>query len=100
MGARIVKQPDGRLARFSEVVDNFTHLNMSVEEAVRACMNEGMGIDQARDKVKRGIDDINPYNRKTVGDGLNRWNDAIAIIKSIHGQEAVDELMSEIKGKG
>jgi hypothetical protein len=98
MGSRIVKQPNGKLARFSEIVDNFTHINMDVVEATRVCMKEGMGADQAYAKVERGMYDISPNDHKSVGDGTERWNDALSIIKSMHGQKEINLLLAEIKG--
>jgi hypothetical protein len=34
MAWRIVKQPNGLLARFSDVVDNFTAVDMTKQEAI------------------------------------------------------------------
>jgi hypothetical protein len=98
MGSRIIKQPNGKLARFSEVVDDFTHINMDVIEATRVCMEEGMSVEKANAVVGRGINDNSTLNGKTSGSGMERWNEALSIIKSNHGNLAVDRLMAEIKG--
>jgi hypothetical protein len=37
MAWRIVKQPDGLYSRFSEVVDDFTHRDMTKLEAYELC---------------------------------------------------------------
>lgn len=74
MPARIVRQPDGRLARFSSVVDAFTHYNMSAEEAGEVCLAD-MGRRDAEEKVQRGLRDED--HRGRAGDGLTRWRDAL-----------------------
>jgi hypothetical protein len=38
MAWRIVKQPNGLYARFSDIVDNFTHYNMDRNEAIETYM--------------------------------------------------------------
>jgi len=49
MAWRIVKQPNGLLAKFSDIVDTFTNLNMTEEEAL-ACCRETCGEDAAKKK--------------------------------------------------
>ena len=76
MAWRIVKQPNGLLARFSEVVDNFTHANLTVAEAMELCV-EDMSVAAATQKVQRGIDSD------------SRWTEAIGIIRRVHGEDEV-----------
>ena len=74
MAWRIIKQPNGKLARFSEVVDDFTHSDMTEEEAIKVCMDEfDMGKNASVEKVKRG-------------EKADYFDDAIEIIKSVHGE--------------
>lgn len=84
MAWRMIKQPNGLLARFSEVVDNFTHVNLSVAEAIELC-EEDMSADDAAQKVQRGIDSD------------NRWTEAIGIIRRVHGDIEVFKLESLIR---
>ena len=37
MGAFIARQPNGLYCRYSEVVDNITHYNMTEEEYIELC---------------------------------------------------------------
>lgn len=37
MAWRIVRQPNGKLARFADPVDDFTHMNMDILEAYELC---------------------------------------------------------------
>jgi hypothetical protein len=82
MAWRIVKQPDGLLARFSEVVDNFTAVNMTEQEAVEECQLRGLSLAEAKEKVRRGIEDepVRGFVERTANDGLDRWRDALETI--------------------
>lgn len=83
MAWRIVKQPNGLLARFSEIADSFTDVSMTQGEALELCM-ESMSEDEAMDKVQRGIDSD------------SRWDEAIGIIERVHGVGVVEEIKSLI----
>lgn len=72
MAWRIVVQPDGKYARFSEVVDDFTHIDMTREEAVRLCRWE-IGHEEGSKKVARA--DADP----------GRYAEAARIIAAVHG---------------
>lgn len=81
MGWRIIKQPNGKFARFSEVVDDFTHYDMEEEEAVELCRDEyDMGQREADVKVANAVK--NPH----------RFDEAINTIKLIHGS-----LLSDVR---
>jgi hypothetical protein len=68
MAWRIVKQPDGLYSRFSEVVDDFTHRDMTKLEAYELCRQE-MGVCDAQ--LKMSYADANPA----------RWEEALGIIE-------------------
>lgn len=96
MAWRFVKQPNGLLARFSDIVDNFTHYNLTEAEAIEvAC--EYMSQTDAKIKVQAGLDDINPWT-KEKGDGLSRWNKSCDTIKLIHGEAELQNILNEIEG--
>lgn len=99
MGWWIVKQPDGKFARFSTVVDDFTHYGMTEAEAVEVCRGENLGQADARAKVDRAIGDeaLNGGGpRKT--NGLWRWRRALSTIRVIHGPERRRQRIREILG--
>ncbi len=52
MGWRIVKQPNGLYARWSDIVDDFTHMNMSRAQALLVCREE-LGRLESEAKVSR-----------------------------------------------
>ena len=76
MAWRIVQQPNGKLARFSDVCDDFTDVDMDHWEAVDECIREGMSVMDAIEKVKRGIEA-----------GNARYLECLEIIRTIHGRE-------------
>jgi hypothetical protein len=93
MGWRIVKQPNGLLARFSDIVDDFTHYDLGEEEAIEIC-REHMGRIEAVDKVRRGMEDEEcpPFiNASGKNDGLDRYRDCLKTIKNVHGPEKAAE---------
>jgi len=89
MAWRFVKQPNGRLARFSQVVNDFTDYDLTTEEAESLCMSMyNMDRDEARYKVELGVkDDISWPVAQRRNDGLDRWRDALRVILAVHGVE-------------
>jgi hypothetical protein len=76
MAWRIVRQPDGKLARWSDVVESFTHHGMTEPEAIDLCRKE-MGRLDAEAKVHAGVQDYRPWTSHASGDGLSRWRDCL-----------------------
>lgn len=87
MGWRIVKQPNGMFARFSDVVDDFTHMNLTRSEAAQVCQQKGCGEAEAEEKVKRGEADDAGGWIEDDGKPLLRWRDALETIRAIHSEE-------------
>lgn len=60
MAWRIVKQPDGRYARWSDIVDGFTHVDMDRDEAIEVAHQHitKNAVEEAQAKVDRA--DKNP----------------------------------------
>lgn len=50
MGAFISRQPNGKLCRFSSIVDTVTDYNMTEEEYIEMCAEQAR--EEARDRVK------------------------------------------------
>jgi hypothetical protein len=95
MAWRIVKQPNGLLARFSDIVDDFTHYNLTVKQAVKVCQDQSMGEAEAKQKVQNGVLDLKPWGTKPSEDGLSRWRDCLDTIKSVHGTKAMKKRVKE-----
>lgn len=84
-----VKQPNGLLARFSEIPDFFTDIDLTVEHALLMCMKEyGMSKESAALKVQRALDDEDQWERNKKGDGSLRWSNALKTIVSVHGKKS------------
>lgn len=100
MAWRFVKQPNGLLARFSEVVDDFTDYDMSELEATEVTMSlYNCNETAALQKVAYGTNDAPiPGFIESSGrnDGLDRWRDAIEIIKRVHGEEVASDRISSM----
>ena len=80
MGWRIIKQPDGLFARFSEIVDDFINYDMTEDDVIELCkMSYNMDNIGSQGKLQRAID--NPQ----------RWDEALKIIEAIHGIDAANE---------
>lgn len=88
MAWRIVKQPNGLLARFSDVSDGFTHMQMTHEQALEVC-REHMSESEAQNKVKAAVEDHIPWTVGVKGTGTSRWEDALDTIKAVHGKKAM-----------
>jgi hypothetical protein len=94
MAWRIVKQPNGLFARWSDIVDNFTDANASEQEALELC-SEKMGKDEAHTKVQAAVDDLDQARNK--GSGLDRWNECLNTIKLIHGEQELKDVLAYIE---
>ena len=75
MGWRIVRQPNGLLARFSDIVDDFTDVDMTDAQALFLC-TEKSGVDIADGKLAR------------ADEFPERFDECIEAIRIVHG---VDE---------
>lgn len=49
MGAFIARQPNGKLCRFSTIVDTVTHYNMTEEDYIELC------AERAREEARRNL---------------------------------------------
>jgi hypothetical protein len=96
MAWQFVKQPNGLFARFSGIVDSFTHVNLSEAQAIDLCEEDhGMSLSSAQLKVLSAVDDIKPWT-KEKGSGHDRWESAIEMIRLVSGEDALQELMKVI----
>lgn len=85
MSSRFVVQPNGLLARFSTVVDDFTAMNITEGEAAQVIQEEY--VERAKHDAEQAIARA---KADTTGD---RWKDCLCTIRSIHGAETVSERL-------
>lgn len=95
MAWRFVKQPNGKLARFDDPVDDFTYYDLTKEEAIEIAM-ESCGRSTAEKKVQAGYDDIEPWRLNVKGDGLSRWRHSLSTIASVHGYDTLKSTLEEM----
>jgi hypothetical protein len=94
MPSRFVNQPDGNLAVFSTVIDDFTHYAMDETEALEYGI-EQWGRETAEAKIKSGRADGLEHG-PGPGDGLGRWREALTDIAMQHGMAGLKETLSDI----
>jgi len=95
----ILKQPDGRFAAFSSVVDNFEMCDAELDEALDYCRDR-MGRYEAAAKVDRGANDepLENLGAPSAADGLNRWRRSLETVALIHGAAALRATLARFEG--
>lgn len=94
MSTRYVNQPDGRLALFSSVCDDFTHYDLSDEEALEYG-TEQWGRFTAQQKIEAARADKLRHG-SGPGDGLGRWREALTAIAAQHGMKGLQTTLADI----
>jgi len=84
MAWRIVLQPNGKYARFSEVVDNFTHYGMTRDEAFDLCLDE----------AGRSVANLKLANADKWHE---RFEEDMKTIETIHGKPEADAVRSMMR---
>lgn len=56
MGAFIAKQPNGLYCRYSSIVDNITHHNMTEEDYIELC------VERAKEEAKEILEKAQPFS--------------------------------------
>lgn len=91
MPQRVVRQPNGKLALFSSVVDHFLYYDCDAEELYQIMIEEyDYNRRAAMQKLMAGIDDWKPYTFGIKGTGRTRWNDDAFQALIVHGPENAD----------
>jgi predicted RNase H-like HicB family nuclease len=100
MPSYFLRQPNGLFARFSTVVDNFTHYAMTREEALGVARHE-LGRGDAEAKIQRAVDDdVNGMGIRIIkDDGLNRWRDCLETIQLMHGDAELAKVVAMIENE-
>jgi len=93
MGRQIVKQPDGKFAIWSSVVDDFVVVDCAdVNEIIESIMDDARrdittAATEVVAKLERGE---KPYYQHTKS-----FDQCIEIIREVHGDDHVNEVMKE-----
>lgn len=91
MAWRIVKQPNGKFARWTDMLSQFTHMNFSETEILNLCLQECDAQD-ALNKIGMAKADVvdpalSPIRIQPAHDGLDRWREALYLIEVAHGTQ-------------
>lgn len=86
MPARAVIQPNGRYARFSTIVDGFTHANYT-EKQLWTVFRDEHGVDVANEKIKNAKAD------------LGRFEEALEDIAMQHGPLEAERVKAYLSAK-
>ena len=83
MPAKIVKQPNGLYARFSTIVDTFTHYDMDEWDLVEMFTENG-GLKEGRRQIHKANSDPDAFA------------ECIETVRLVHGKQAANNLMRKI----
>jgi hypothetical protein len=95
MAVFLLRQPDGKLAAFSTVCDDFTHYDLTEGEAIDAVV-ERCGRMEAEAKLHRALNDDVMDGPRDAADGLYRWRIALRDCGRQHGLEHLKNVLREI----
>lgn len=98
MASYMLKQPNGLIAIFSSVVDDFTYYDLTPEQALE-CGTEEWGRRTAQEKLDRALADEHLWRRHTTDNGLGRWRESLKTIAFRHGIKHLKKVLEEI-GQG
>jgi hypothetical protein len=92
------RQPNGKLARFSTIVDSFCTINETRKDAIEWCIRQGMTQAEAKAKVKRAVDDepIDNEPRK-CDEKLHRWYSSLETIMYLKGTDELTDILNEYR---
>ena len=96
MGRQIIKQPNGKYAIFSSIVDDFVFANATAKEMIDFCVEEE--ASKIRESIKHIIDMLDknekPYHQFTMN-----WEEALDTIKEVHGEEGLKDTLEAINNE-
>ncbi len=84
MARQIIKQPDGKYAVWSTIVDNFILIDATPEEIIDIWAEEEK--ERIEIKVLQVVKELNE-NGKPYHQFTKSWDDAIETIKPIHEED-------------
>jgi hypothetical protein len=95
MPSRVVRQPNGKYAIFSTVVDSFTGANMTEEEVIARFVDRGNARADAERAVQRAKDEEGSEGQPNKE--LYRWNEALDTIRIVHGEKYLTSILKEVE---
>ena len=99
MPSEVVQQPNGLFARFSSIVDNFTHFNCTDKEMLEILKGDGMSDGEAWAKIVRAKLNCEHQSHSVASEPLARWVGCLQDIRTIHGEKAAQEIIDAVSDK-
>lgn len=96
MPSYVALQPNGKLAVFSSIVDDFTVLDATEEQLIDYFLDH-MGRKDAREKVQRGLNDEAIEPGEKMHPPLHRWKESLDTMRVVHGRKRLEEFLAERK---
>ena len=98
MAGFIARQPNGKICRFSTVVDTVTDWNMTEEEYIEMCAQEAaeMARDKAKETLKKHIQSFNEV-KKSFCPGNHSVEEFNEILKQMGETELLDPKEYDFK---
>lgn len=90
MGRHVTVQPNGKLAIFSSVVDDFTALHATEEDIIQLYVDEA--IEVATDAARRSIEDAKRFRE--------RFEEDLTTVQHSHGIAVAQARRAELSKKG
>lgn len=84
MGQQIIKQPDGKYAIFSSVVDDFVALNCEPQDII------DMWLEEEKQRIERMVaEEVRKLNdpKARLRHTQVSWEEALRIRKDVHGDD-------------
>lgn len=95
MPAFFVRQPNGLFARFSTIVDHFTHMNLTREVIANGEVEPWLA-DSVAALQRAEADEPLEEDMPPATDGLGRWRYCLETVLVIHGKKAVAEVEAQV----
>lgn len=91
----LIVQPNGLFARFTEVCSDFTHTNMTEQEAYQV-LHKNMPAAKAEIEIKKAKGGHTLlYAPNAHGDGMEAWNSCIEAIRRKYGKSHATKRVGE-----
>jgi len=98
MGRTVVKQPNGKYAVFSSIVDDFVIVDADKQELIDS------DIEEARERITAKYDEMFEFfdNGEVAPRYMNfhmTWDEALERVVDVHGEEAAAQSRKDALGE-
>ena len=94
MGHQIIKQPNGKFAVFSSIVDDFIMYEATREDIIE------LELEDSKERITREVDrvleELKSTNPRPYYQFTRTWEDALQTIKEVHGKKHVKQILDSL----